>query len=111
MYLGGYEMSDQQAALAIVATVVGSLIWIVKFLMSEFRYSIDGVKESLDKHVKAANNIAKATESNTVATQENAQVTRELQQFMFNLNGKLAKITSQKIQEQTVEHQTVNSKE
>lgn len=97
-------MTDQQAALAIVATVVGSLIWIVKFLMTEFKVSIDGVKEGLDRHVEAANGIKKATDSNT-------QVTQELQQFMYNLNGKLAKITSQKIQEQTVEHQTVNSKE
>lgn len=96
-------MSDQQAALAIVATVVGSLIWIVKFLMTEFRQSIDGVKNSLDNHVKAANGIKKATESNT-------EVTKELQQFMYNLNGKLAKITSQKIQEQTVEHQTIKNK-
>lgn len=97
-------MTDQQAALAIVGTVVGCLIWIVKFLMQEFKKSIDGVKFSLDHHVKAAEGIKKATDSNT-------EVTKELQQFMFNLNGKLAKITSQKIQEQTVEHQTVNSKE
>lgn len=97
-------MTDQQAALAIVGTVVGCLIWIVKFLMQEFKKSIDGVKSSLDHHVKAAEGIKKATDSNT-------EVTKELQQFMFNLNGKLAKITSQKIQEQTVEHQTVNSKE
>lgn len=97
-------MTDQQAALAIVATVVGSLIWIVKFLMTEFKMSIDGVKESLNHHVEAANGIKKATDSNTLVTQE-------LQQFMYNLNGKLAKITSQKIQEQTVEHQTVNNKE
>lgn len=93
-------MTDQQAALAIVATVVGSLVWIVKYLMTEFRTSVDGVKSSLDHHVRAAEKIAKATDSNT-------EVTRELQQFMFNLNGKLAKITSQKIQEQTVAHQTI----
>ena len=97
-------MTDQQAALAIVGTVVASLVWVVKFLMTEFRQSIDGVKASLDRHVEAADGIKKATDSNT-------QVTQELQQFMYNLNGKLAKITSQKIKEQTVQHQTVQNRE
>lgn len=81
------------AALGIVATLVGALIWIVKFLMVE-------IKSSLDKNSKSHDQVTKATKANT-------QVSQETLAFMKNLNGRLAKITAQKINEQIVEHQTV----
>lgn len=86
--------------------------------MKEFNTSIMEVKHSLDSHVKAANNIAKATERLTPAIEKSATASEnassaslEALQFMRNLNGKLAKIANQTIQEQRVEHQTINSKE
>jgi hypothetical protein len=85
------------AALAIVATCVGALVWIVKFLMGQ-------MKESLDKNAAAHEKVAKATKLNTAVSQETLT-------FMKNLNGKLAKATIQTVKEETVEHQTINKVE
>lgn len=70
-------------ALGIVATAVGALIWIVKFLMAE-------IKASLDKNSASHYRVAEATETNTKVSQETLT-------FMRNLNGRLAKITAEKI--------------
>lgn len=82
---GGVEL----AALGIVATAVGALVWIVKFLMTE-------IKDSLDKNSVSHNKIAEATKSNTA-------VSKETLDFLKNLNGKLAKITAQGIDEKNAE--------
>ena len=100
-------MSGAEVALAtigVLGTAMAGMIWIVKFLLKD-------VKESLDNHVQAANNISKATEANTKATNKNAEVTGELKDFMVNLNGRLTKITQQKIEEQIVSHQTIGQKD
>lgn len=66
------------AALGIVGSAVASLVWIVKFLMRE-------IKTSLDK--------------NTASHYKVAEVSQETLTFLKNLNGKLAKVTAQKIKE------------
>lgn len=106
------------AALGVTATVVGCLVWVVRYLMKEFNRSIVGVQASLESHVKAANNIAKATEKLTKATDKGTEASQnassaslEALQFMRNLNGKLAKATIQTVQEQKVKHQTVEHHE
>lgn len=66
------------AALGIVGTAVASLVWIVKFLMRE-------IKTSLDK--------------NTESHYRVAEVSEETLTFLKNLNGRLTKITAQKIKE------------
>lgn len=72
-------MTVELAALGIVATSVTALIWIVKFLMTD-------IKGSLDK--------------NTQSHERVADVTQEILTFLKNLNGKLAEITAQKVQDQ-----------
>jgi hypothetical protein len=72
-------MTVELAALGIVATSVTALIWIVKFLMTD-------IKSSLDK--------------NTQSHERVADVTQEILTFLKNLNGKLAEITAQKVQDQ-----------
>ncbi len=87
----------EMAALGIVATAVTALVWIVKFLMNE-------IKTSLDKNSVSHDKVARATRLNTAVSQETLE-------FMKNLNGRLAKITEQRIHEQTVEHQTIKRNE
>jgi len=92
-------MTDQQAALGIVAAVVACLIWIVKFLMNEFSDAIKGVQASLDSHVEAANKIAVATDANTATSRQTEKTVKELQIFMKNLNGSLVKTVKTKQEE------------
>ena len=72
------------AALGIVATAVGAFVWIVKFLMTE-------VKSSLDKNTFSHNKVAEATRLNTKVSQETLT-------FMKNLNGRLAQIAAEKLE-------------
>lgn len=86
------------AAIGVVATSVGALVWIVKFLMTEMRHS-------LDKSAKAHDKVAAATDKNTAVSVETLT-------FMKALNGKLLKaakqtVNEQRVNEQVVEHQTV----
>lgn len=90
------DTSVAVAAIAVVATCVASLVWIVKFLMMQMR-------ASLERNAKAHLRVAQATDKNT-------KVSEETLKFMQNLNGRLAKITQQTIDEQTVHHQTVEIK-
>lgn len=72
------------AALAIVATCVGALIWLVKFILTEFR-------ASLDKNTTAHEKIAEAMQLNTESTSE-------ILTFMKKLNGRLPEITAEKME-------------
>lgn len=85
------------AAIAIVATSVGALIWIIKFLMKEMRLS-------LDRNAKAHLKVAAATDKNTKVSQETLT-------FLRALNGKVAKATIQTIKEQKVEHQVIKKQD
>lgn len=71
-------------ALGIVATCVGALIWLLKFIMTE-------IKVSLDKNSESHQRVATATALNTKATQETVN-------YLKNLNGRLADITAEKIE-------------
>lgn len=84
------------SVLAIIATCTAALIWIVKFLMTEMR-------KSLDANAKAHLKVAKATDSNTL-------VSKETLNFLKALNGKVAKATIQTVKEQRVEQQIVNNR-
>ena len=75
------------AAIGLATSSVGGLIWLAKF-----------VAKTLGKDLKA----------HTIAANKQTAASREVLKFMKNLNGKLAKITKQTIQEQNIEHQTVH---
>lgn len=89
------------AAIGVVATSVGALVWITKFLLVEVRRSLDG---STKTHEKVAS-----------ATNRNTAVSVEILTFMKALNGKLLKaakqtVNEQRVNEQVVEHQTIVDK-
>jgi len=81
------------AAIGLAASSVAGLIWLAKFVAKT-------LGEDLKEHTKAA---IEATE----ASKQQVKASKEVLTFMKNLNGKLAKATIQTIQEQNVEHQTV----
>jgi len=99
------------AAIALAATTVGGLIWVLKYVTRE-------LSKDLKEHTKAS--IASAAASKSLeATVEKVGAQAELSaanseeqlKFMKKLNGKLENAIIQKVTQQTVEHQTVQSKE
>lgn len=82
------------AAIGLAASSVGGLIWLAKFVAKT-------LGEDLKAHTKAA-------ERQTAASKKQTEASQEVLSFMKNLNGKLAKITKQTIQEQDIKHQTVH---
>jgi hypothetical protein len=85
------------SALGVLATCVALMAWVVKKVLGD-------VAPALTKHAETAEGLGIAVEKNT-------QSNEELLTFMKNLNGKLAKATIQSVQEQNVEHQTINTSE
>lgn len=83
------------AAIGLAASSIAGLIWLAKFVAKT-------LGNDLQEHTKAA---IQATE----ASKQQVKASKEVLTFMKNLNGKLAKATIQTVQEQKVEHQTVNS--
>ncbi len=66
------------AAMGLAGTAMAALVWIVKFLLKEFMASLD---------------------KNTISNNRVAEMSTETLEFMKNLNGKLTKITAEKIKE------------
>lgn len=82
------------AAIGLATSSVGGLIWLAKFVAKT-------LGEDLKAHTIAAN-------KQTAASKKQTEASQEVLKFMKNLNGKLAKITKQTIQEQDIKHQTVH---
>lgn len=82
------------AAIALAATAIGGVIWVVKYLAKT-------LSTDLQEHTKAAIELKHAAQEQTLAS-------NEVLVFMKKLNGKLEGAVIQKVSEQTVEHQTVN---
>ena len=82
------------AAIALAATTVAGIIWIVKYLANT-------LSKDIKEHTEAATQL-------TVAAQQQTKSSNEVLVFMKKLNGKLEGAVIQKVAEQTVEHQTVN---
>lgn len=70
------------AAIGLAATSVGGFIWLVKFI---------------------AKTLAKAMIENTKASIRQTEASQEVLTFMKNLNGKLPKITAQRMEEKNKE--------
>lgn len=85
------------AALAIVATSVGGLIWIVKFLLTQFRKTLEANTKALSLNTRATKNADNyLRERNGRDNEFHAQVLKSLE-----------KLPIQKVKEQRVEHQTI----
>lgn len=74
------------SAIALAATAVGGVIWVVKYLANT-------LSKDLKEHTTAATQL-------TQAAQEQTKASKEVLTFMRNLNGKLAKATIATAEEQ-----------
>ena len=82
------------SAIALVATTVGGLIWLSKFVANT-------LGKDLKEHTKAAihqtnsnKELTKASLEQTKASKEQTKASGEVLTFMKNLNGKLASYNS-----------------
>lgn len=85
------------AALGVLGSCVALMAWVVKKVLGD-------VEPALRKHAETADNLGHAVDRNTESS-------KELLAFMRNLNGKLAHITSQKIEERHVTKQIVDNQD
>lgn len=99
------------AAIGLAATTIGGLIWVLKYVTHE-------LSKDLREHTKASIAAAAASKSleGTVKkvgqqAELSAANSEEQLKFMKKLNGKLENAIIQKVTQQTVEHQTVQSQE
>lgn len=83
------------AAIALAASAVGALVWVVKYFAKTL--SVD-----LREHTKAA-------VAQTAASIGQKKSNDEVLVYLKALNGKVAKITAQTIEEQHVINQTVDN--
>lgn len=86
------------AALGIVATVVGGLIWVVKYSLRDLKQAIDRQAKAADRQAKSNNAVAEAVKSDT-------EISYELLVFMKKLNGRLPKLVEEK-QAEAKKHET-----
>jgi len=99
------------AALTVAGSTIAGLIWVLKYVTKE-------LSKDLREHTKASVAAAQASKElkQTVAkvgqqAELSAANSEEQLKFMKKLNGKLENAIIQKVTQQTVEHQTVQSKE
>lgn len=76
------------AAIALAATAIGGVIWVVKYLAQT-------LSNDLQEHTKAATELKNAA-------QEQTKASNEVLVFMKRLNGKLEGAVIQKVAEQTI---------
>lgn len=99
------------AAITLAGTTVGALIWVVKYIAKE-------LSEDLRAHTVASVQAAQASVElkKTVAkvgkqAELSAKNSQEQLVFMKKLNGKLENAIVQKVSNQTVEHQHIESQD
>jgi hypothetical protein len=85
--------------LAIVTTCVGLLVWLVKYLLTIFKTSLDKNTDSNLLIAKSNEKIIETLQANMESSNKVAAMAGESTQFMRNLNGRLAEITAEKIQQ------------
>lgn len=112
------EESIALAALALAATTVGGLIWVMKYFaktlsqdLKEHTKAAVQQREASLKSAKASDSLKKTVEKVGNQAELTSRNSEEQLKFMKKLNGKLEGAIVQKVTEQTVEHQTVEIKE
>ena len=88
------------AAIGLAGTTVAGLIWLAKFVANT-------LGKDLKEHTQAAIHQTASNKELAKASKEQIKASGEVLEFMKNLNGKLAKATIQTVEEQRVQHQTV----
>lgn len=106
------------ASISLAGTTVAGLIWVMKYFAKT-------LSQDLQEHTKAAVQQREASLKSALASDSlertvrkvgeqaelSAKNSEEQLKFMKKLNGKLEGAIAQKVTEQTVEHQTINTKE
>lgn len=102
------------SALGIVGSVVAALVWLLKKLFSQSDETLKSVTESQAHLAVSITSLAAASENQALATANNAKAGQEWQEYVKERFDRLDKvgdnILSQTVREQTVEHQTVVTK-
>ena len=104
------ELSQLGASGAVVIVV----ILFLKFIREEGsarEKSISALSKSIDKNTKASTKHLSAIEKQVEASTKAREASHEVLTFMKKLNGKLESATIQKVAEQNVVHQTVETQE
>lgn len=121
------------AVIAILATTVGALVWVIKYLFTKVVPALDGLKQSTEANTTMLKSVSDATEKNTQATtsaddylrQRNGRdiefheavvkrldaVPDKMEEIANRTADELRKIKMQDVKEQTVQHQTVKHKD
>lgn len=112
------ENTVSLAAIGLAGTSIAGIIWISKYFAKELTKDLKAHTLAAEQQRQASLKSAEAsvalekTVSKVGAQAElSAKNSEEQLKFMKKLNGKLENAFIQKVTEQTVEHQTVNSKE
>lgn len=98
-------------ALGVTATAVGGVIWVLKYFANTLSHDLKEHTKAAVQQREASLKAADASQALQATVEKVGQNAEEQYQFMKNLNGKLAKATIQTVQEQKVEHQTVQHTE
>lgn len=99
------------AALGIMATIVGVLVWLVKKLFNQNDTTLKQVSATSLLLSRSIDKLAVASDKQTTAIEKQEKATLEWQKYVterFNNLDEISKqILSQTVSEQTVQHQTV----
>ena len=100
------------AALGIVATCVGVLVWLIKFMFERIIPAIDGFKEITDATLRATIANTEATKSaDTYLRERNGRDNIFHKEVMDELREIKKNHSRQTVGEQHVEHQIIHSQE
>lgn len=106
------------AAIALASTAIAGIIWLAKYFAKEFVKDLKEHTKAAIQQREASLKSAKASEAleKTVSyvgaqAELSAKNSEEQLKFMRKLNGRLEHAVIQKVQEQTVQFQTVQHKE
>lgn len=99
------------AALGIVATISGALVWLLKKLFTQNEDTIKQNTTATMELSKSINRLSEASIKQSNALEHQEKATKEWQQYVIGrfdgLENLSQKLLTQEIKEQTVEHQTV----
>lgn len=99
------------AALGIVATLAGALIWLLKKLFAQNTSTLKHLSESSNNLAQSINQLSKVSERQTRIIERQEKSDIEWQKYVTrrfdNLDAVGSKLLNQRIDNQLVEHQTV----
>lgn len=95
------------AAIGLAGTMGAAVIYLAKYFARELMTGMKAHTQAAEQATEASKKLADTVEKVGEEARLSSENSRELLVFMRSLNGKFKDVAQQKIQEQTVEHQTV----